>query len=81
MTRLEVRNVAATVLRAYLVDELGGRGEGDTVEGNGWSVRFIESAPVVVRQTRIPVLFMEVEGGREEEVARLLRRKSMRGGG
>lgn len=81
MTRLEVRNLPLAQLRGYLVDEMGGAADGDTVRGDGWTVRFVPGEPVVTRLSSIPVLFIEIDGAREEEIAAFMRRKTMRGGG
>ena len=81
MTRLEVRNLPLAQLRGYLVDELAGAVEGDTVRGDGWTVRFVPGDPVATRFATIQVLFIEIEGAREDEIAAFMRRKTMRGGG
>jgi hypothetical protein len=81
MTRLEVRNLPAGRLRGYLVDELAGVADGDTVRGDGWVVRFIQGEPVRLRLMTIAVLFIEIEGAREDEIAAFMRNKTMRGGG
>ncbi|MEK7693231.1 MAG: hypothetical protein AAB349_03485 [Chloroflexota bacterium] len=81
MTRLEVRNLPAGQLRGYLVDELAGVADGDTVRGDGWVVRFIQGEPARLRLMTIAVLFIEIEGAREDEVAAFMRNKTMRGGG
>ena len=60
MTRLEVRNLPAGQLRGYLVDELAGVADGDTVRGDGWVVRFIQGEPVRLRLMTIAVLFIEI---------------------
>ena len=83
MTRLELRNVPADLLRSYLVAEFGGTaGEGGDVDGEGWAVRFTEGEPVRFGpHTVVPVLFVEIEGEREAAATAFLTRKSMRGGG
>jgi hypothetical protein len=81
MTRLEVRNLPVGQLRGYLIDELAGVADGDTVRGEQWAVRFIQGEPVRLGLTRIAVLFIEIEGAREVEVAAFMRNKTMRGGG
>lgn len=81
MTRLEVRNLKADEIRAQLVDEFGGTADGDVVRGDGWSVRFVPGEPARFGRWSVSVLFLEVEGVREEEAARFLRHKTMRGGG
>jgi hypothetical protein len=81
MTRLEVRNLPAALIARDLVTEKGGRADGDAVLGDGWVVRFVSGEPVVTRLSRIPVLFIEVDGEREDEITSFLRRKTMRGGG
>lgn len=81
MTRLEVRNMPAEQLRCYLVDELAGVADGDAVRGEGWAVRFIPGEPVRLRLMTIAVLFIEIDGEREEEIAAFMRNKTMRGGG
>jgi len=81
VTRLEVRNMRPREIAPYLVDELGGVGDDDTVSGDGWTVRFLPGEPAAVGRFRVPVLFIEVAGEREAEVAQFLRQKTMRGGG
>lgn len=81
MERLEVRNVETDLIAGYLVREMGGHRQGDTVEGEGWSVRFVPGESARVGGIRVPVVFYEVEGEREAEIAAYLRRKTMRGGG
>jgi len=71
----------ADEIRAPLVREFGGAVDGDTVRGEGWSVRFVPGEPAGIGRMRVPVLFLEVEGEREEEAARFLRHRTMRGGG
>jgi hypothetical protein len=80
-TRLEVRNLDPELIRRYLREELGGQGDGETVTGEGWLVRFKPGEPATIGSLRVSVLFIEVEGPREPEVARFLRLKTMRGGG
>lgn len=81
MTRLEVRNLPAGQIAAYLTAELGGTERDGTVTGDGWSVRFVRGEPAAVGRFRVPVLFVDIEGAREDEVAAFVRRKTMRGGG
>ncbi|GAB4320792.1 MAG: hypothetical protein Kow0010_00820 [Dehalococcoidia bacterium] len=81
MTRLEVRNLPAVQIATCLVDELGGAQHDGGVSGDGWTVRFVRGEPAMVGRFRVPVLFIEVDGPREQEVAAFVRRKTMRGGG
>ena len=83
MTRLEVRLLPARQLIGYLEVEYGVTGNADgVVTGEGWSARFVAGEPVVMKTgTRVPVLFIEIEGEREHEVAAFLARMTMRGGG
>jgi Domain of unknown function (DUF1952) len=83
VTRLEVRLLPARQLIGYLEAEYGAANQGDgLVTGDGWSARFIDGEPIVIgRATRVPVLFIDVEGEHEHEVAGLLARVTMRGGG
>ena len=81
MIRLEVRNMPAPPLLRALVDELGATQDADSAHGDGWRVRFIEGEPVRTKLLTIPVLFIEIDGVREDEAAAFLRRKTMRGGG
>lgn len=82
MIRLEVRNMAASLLVGYLVDELSGTaGSGGSVSGDGWVVRFIPGEPAGVGRFRVPVLFIEIEGPKTDIAHRFLRQKTMRGGG
>ena len=83
MTRLELRNVPAGLLRGYLVAEFGGTlSDGGDVHGEGWGVRFIEGEPVRFGpHTVVPVLFVEIDGEREAAATAFVTRKSMRGGG
>jgi hypothetical protein len=83
MTRLELRNVPADLLRGYLVAEFGGTVSADGgVHGEGWVVRFIDGDPVRFGpHTVVPVLFVEIEGEREATAKAFVTRKAMRGGG
>ena len=83
MTRLEVRLLPARQLIGYLEAEYGVTNDaGGVVTGEGWSARFVDGEPVVMKTgTKVPVLFVEVEGEREAEVAAFLARMTMRGGG
>ncbi|MFQ5380602.1 MAG: hypothetical protein ACE5EF_03120 [Dehalococcoidia bacterium] len=81
MTRLELRNLQEAEIRSYLVEEFGGRADGDYVRGDGWAVRLVRGEPARLGRMRIPVLFLEVSGPREAETSNFLRRKTMRGGG
>jgi hypothetical protein len=81
MERLEVRNVETDLIAGYLVREMGGVREGDTVRGEGWTVRLVPGESVRLGGIRVPVVFYEVEGEREADIAAYLRRKTMRGGG
>jgi hypothetical protein len=80
-TRLEIRNLDPDLIRRYLIEEMDGTLEGTDVRGEGWLVRFTSKEPVNVGLMKVRVLFLDVEGEREGEVARFLRQKTMRGGG
>ena len=81
LTRIEVRNLDPGLIASYLVDELGGRQSGQVVDGLGWSVHLVRGQPAGVGKFRIPVLYLDITGSRQSEVAAFLRRKTMRGGG
>ncbi len=81
MERLEVRNLDPEPVIAALIATFGGRREGSVVAGEGWLVRLIPGEPARVGRASVPVLFYEVEGARAAEVAALIRRRTMRGGG
>ncbi len=81
MTRLEIRNLPADEIRRDLLREVGGVAEGARVAGDGWVVEFVEGEPARLGRMLVPVLFLEVAGEREAEVAAYLRRRTMRGGG
>jgi len=83
VTRLEVRNIRADEVAAIVRAELRGEGDidGRAFRGDGWSLAFVPGEPASVGRYRVPVLFIDIEGEREPEVAALLRRKLMRGGG
>jgi Domain of unknown function (DUF1952) len=83
VTRLEVRLLPARQIIGYLEAEYGAADQGNgVVTGDGWNARFIGGEPIVIgKATRVPVLFIEVEGEHEHEVARFLTRMTMRGGG
>jgi hypothetical protein len=81
MTRLEVRNLPAKEIAAYLVEEMGGAGDHATVTGDGWIVRLVRGETASVGRFRVPVLFIDIEGEREDEIARFVRQRTMRGGG
>lgn len=83
MRRLQVRLLPAKQLIGYLVADFAGHDEGDgRVSGHGWSACFIDGTPIQMGpNTRVPVLFIEIEGAREAEAAAFLERMTMRGGG
>lgn len=81
MTRLEIRNLRAEEIRAQLLREMGGAVEGSRVNGDGWSVDFVVGEPARVGRLVVPVLFLDVSGQREAEIAHYLRLRTMRGGG
>lgn len=81
MERLEVRNLDPEPVIAALIATFGGRREGSEVAGEGWRVRMVPGEPARVGHGSVPVLFYEVEGDRAAEVAALIRRRTMRGGG
>jgi hypothetical protein len=81
MTRLEVRNLRADEIRAQLLREMGGTVDGTRVDGHGWSVDFVRGEPAKVGRMPVPVLFLDVSGEREAEIAHYLRLRTMRGGG
>lgn len=81
MTRLEVRNLRADEIRAQLLREMGGTVDGTRVDGDGWSVDFVVGEPAKVGRMAVPVLFLDVSGERETEIAHYLRLRTMRGGG
>ncbi len=81
MTRLEVRNLRADEIRAQLLREMGGTADGTRVDGDGWSVDFVVGEPAKVGRMEVPVLFLDVSGEREAEIAHYLRLRTMRGGG
>ena len=83
MIRLEVRLLPTRQLIGYLVTEFHGKDNDDgSVTGEGWTARFINGAPIQLGpNTRVPVLFIEVQGDREAEAAAFLQRMTMRGGG
>jgi hypothetical protein len=81
VTRLEVRNLRADEVRAQLLREMGGTEHGTQVDGDGWSVDFVAGEPAKVGRMLVPVLFLDVSGEREAEIAHYLRLRTMRGGG
>ena len=81
MTRLEIRNLRLEEIRAQLLREMGGTVEGTRVDGDGWSVDFVVGEPARVGRMAVPVLFLDVSGAREAEVAHYLRLRTRRGGG
>ncbi|MCC7088234.1 MAG: hypothetical protein M9925_07470 [Chloroflexi bacterium] len=81
MTRLEVRNLRADEIRAQLLREMGGTVDGTRVDGDRWSVDFVVGEPAKVGRMSVPVLFLDVRGEREAEIAHYLRLRTMRGGG
>ncbi len=81
MTRLEIRNLPADEIRAQLLREMGGTVAGTRVAGDGWSVDFVRGEPAKVGRMLVPVLFLDVRGEREVEIAHYLRQRTMRGGG
>jgi hypothetical protein len=81
VTRLEIRNLRADEIRAQLLREMGGKVDGTRVDGAGWSVDFVQGEPAKVGRMLVPVLFLDVSGEREAEIAHYLRLRTMRGGG
>ncbi len=83
MRRLELRNVPAKFIRDYLLTEFDGAEQPDgSVTGEGWVVRFEAGEPVRFGpNTRVPVLFVEIDGTAVGPVTTFVIRKSMRGGG
>jgi hypothetical protein len=55
--------------------------DGTRVYGHGWSVDFVRGEPAKVGRMPVPVLFLDVSGEREAEIAHYLRLRTMRGGG
>jgi hypothetical protein len=51
------------------------------VDGDRWSVDFVVGEPAKVGRMSVPVLFLDVRGEREAEIAHYLRLRTMRGGG
>jgi hypothetical protein len=60
---------------------VGGTVNGSRVDGDGWSVDFVRGEPAKVGRMLVRVLFLDVSGEREAEIARYLRLRTMRGGG
>ncbi|MCA9831992.1 MAG: hypothetical protein R3B97_03235 [Dehalococcoidia bacterium] len=81
LTRIEVRNLDPELIASYLVDELAGHRSGRVVDGPGWAVHLVRGEQAGVGKFRVPVLYLDVTGSRQLEVAAFLRRKTMRGGG
>lgn len=81
MTTLEIRNVPADEIRRLLTGQFGGSVDGDVVNGDGWRVVLREGLPVFFGQTRVSVLFLNIEGDREADATAFLRKSTMRGGG
>ena len=83
MTRLEIRLLPASQIIGYLLAEYDAIDcGGGIVEGDGWTARFFQGEPFAMRPgTRVPVLFIEVDGEHEREVSAFLSRMTMRGGG
>lgn len=81
MTRLEVRNLPPGEIVDYLVAALGGIVRDGSVTGEDWYVNFVRAEPATVGRFRVPVLYIDVSGPREHDIAALLRRRTMRGGG
>lgn len=81
LTRIEVRNLDPALIASYLVDEFGGRQSGNYIDGPGWAVHLVRGQTAGVGRFRVPVLYLDVSGSRQSEVATFLRRKTMRGGG
>jgi hypothetical protein len=82
VARLEVRNLRPAEIARDLVKEMDGREVDGGVDGDGWTVRFVEGEPAAVGpRFRVPVLFIDISGEREAELTAFVRRKTMRGGG
>lgn len=82
MTSLEIRTLAADLLRGSLVNEFDGERQDDgAVTGDGWRVEFVPLPPARLGRFSIRALRLDVSGVREAEAAAVLRRMTMRGGG
>jgi len=78
----EARGVPLWLVRDYLV-EMGGRADGDTVEGDGWTARLGQLDDFEVGSLKVGQIRIELEAD-EETMARLreeLERKLLRAGG
>ncbi len=80
---LDLRNMWRPTLMAYL-EQAGGRPIGKwAVEGEGWRAWLQEQPPVVLSVVTIRRDLLIIEGEQEaaRRVCRLMREKTMRGGG
>ena len=77
-----MRNLRPADIARDLLKEMEGREVDGGVDGDGWTVRFVEGEPAKVGpRFRVPVLFIDIAGEREAELTAFGRRKTMRGGG
>ncbi len=77
-----MRNLRPADIARDLLKEMNGREVEGGVDGDGWTVRFVEGEPAKVGpRFRVPVLFIDIAGEREAELTAFVRRKTMRGGG
>ena len=77
-----MRNLRPADIARDLLKEMEGREVDGGVDGDGWTVRFVEGEPAKVGpRFRVPVLFIDIAGEREAELTAFVRRKTMRGGG
>lgn len=77
-----MRNLRPAEIARDLLKEMDGHEVEGGVDGDGWTVRFVEGEPAKVGpRFRVPVLFIDIAGEREAELTAFVRRKTMRGGG
>ncbi|GAB4476049.1 MAG: hypothetical protein Kow00124_17700 [Anaerolineae bacterium] len=80
---LDLRNMWRPTLMGYLEGAGGKQGDGWLVEGDGWRAWLEEQPPVTLATISIrrDLLIIEGEPEAAERVYRLMREKTMRGGG
>jgi hypothetical protein len=82
MIAVELRGLDPVMLRALLVEELGGAQRPDTaVHGDGGCVRFPRLPDVQVGAIWVRAHRVEIDGPHAERVAAFVRRRFTRGGG
>lgn len=82
MTSLEVRGMQPAAVLALLHSQIGGALDGDDrLTGDGWQIRSETMPRAPLGRFSVMALRLSIDGVRESEIAPIVRRMLMRGGG